>query len=123
MIAIPIAQSLFLSDLRTQIAALLPSIDLARVIAAGAANLGAIAGDSSPALLALREAYTHALNRPYILALSAACAAAVCVPGMEWKNIRTEAARRKRKSGGEAEGTLGVGASLGAMGKGGGPQV
>ena len=73
-------------------------------------------------LLALRTAYTHALTRPYIFALSAVCAAAFCVPAMEWKNIRTEAEERKKKGEG-AEGVLGTGELVGASDQGGRPET
>ena len=95
MVSIPIAQSLFLSSLREQVSKLLPSINPTLVIAAGAANLDAIAAGSQQALFALRQCYAIALYRPYVLALAAACAATVCVGGMEWKNLKVEGRRRK----------------------------
>ena len=98
MIAIPIAQSLFVSNLRTQVSILLPSMDLEIVIAAGAAGLHALADSSEATLLALREAYSNSLNSPYIFALSAACVAAAVVPAMEWKNIKIEAEDRRNRA-------------------------
>ncbi|ESZ96944.1 efflux pump antibiotic resistance protein [Sclerotinia borealis F-4128] len=95
MIAIPIAQSLFLSKLRAEVTTLLPNFDPEIVIAAGAAELNEIAAGSKDVLLLLRTAYSSALRSPYILALSASCIAAICVPALEWRNIKTEAAERR----------------------------
>ncbi|KAA8572234.1 hypothetical protein EYC84_002860 [Monilinia fructicola] len=95
IIAIPIAQSLFLSKLRIEVINLLPNLKPETVIAAGAAGLDEIAAGSKDILILLRTAYASALKSPNILALSAACVGAVCVPALEWRNIKTEAAKRK----------------------------
>ena len=95
MTAIPIAQALFLSSLRQQLPIQAPELDPEAVIRAGATNLQALAGSSASILLALQRCYATALSRTYILVLAAACAATVCGCGFEWKNIRTEAERRK----------------------------
>ncbi|QSZ35596.1 hypothetical protein DSL72_008466 [Monilinia vaccinii-corymbosi] len=95
IVAIPIAHSQFLSKFGTEVTNLLPSLNPEIVIAAGAAGLDDIAAGSMDALVLLRTAYTSALKSPFILALSAACVGAVCLPALEWKNIKTEAAKRK----------------------------
>ena len=95
IIAIPIAQALFLSSLRTQLSQLLPALDSAVVIAAGASNLDVLAQGSSTVLESLQKAYSASLKGPYILALSATCAAVAVAPLMEWRNIKKEAKRRE----------------------------
>ena len=95
IIAIPIAQTLFLSSLQRQLSQLLPTIDPAVVLGAGASNLGTIANGSLSVLYALQTAYSASLRDPYILALSATCAAVAVAPFMEWRNLKTEARDRE----------------------------
>ncbi|KAF4626587.1 hypothetical protein G7Y89_g11571 [Cudoniella acicularis] len=106
MIGIPIAQSLFLSDLRVQVSTLVPSLDPNVVISAGATRLRQIAETSNVPLLSLQKAYANALSRPYILALSAACASTLIVPFMEWRNIKKEAGIRMTNA--EIESRVGI---------------
>lgn len=57
------------------------------MIAAGGSGLEALA-KSPTALRGLRKAYAISLQGTYIFALAAACAALICVFGMEWKQLK-----------------------------------
>ena len=68
------------------------------VISAGPYGLRSLAHGDVIILEALRQVYAVALQRTFILALSAGCAAAVCTFGMESKNVKhEEKARREMK--------------------------
>ena len=88
MIAIPICQSILVNTLRSRLALYTTAVSPETVIEAGPYDLQSLALGDPDVLEALRKVYAVALQHIYTVALSAACAAAVCTFGMEMKNIK-----------------------------------
>jgi hypothetical protein len=83
-IGISIAQNIFSSSLLDQLKQL-PGVDANALFAAGA---GSLSNAVIPTLLRpVREAYSYAITRVYILPIVIAAASVVCSFGMEWKRI------------------------------------
>ncbi len=88
------------NTLRTHSAQYAAVVSVESVIHAGPYDLPSLARGNPGALEALRRVYALALQRIYIVALSAGCAAAVCTFGMELKNVKQvqNARRGERES-------------------------
>ena len=88
VIAIPICQSLLVNTLRSRLTQYTTAVSAESVIRAGPYDLKSLAQGDSGVLEALRKVYAIALQRMYIVALSAGCAAAICSFAMEVKNVK-----------------------------------
>lgn len=96
VVAIPIAQSLLLSTLRSTLSRRTAAIPPSVVITAGPTNLDILTQGNEALLRILREVYAQGLRRTYIFALAAGCVAVVCAAGMERRNLKREAEARKQ---------------------------
>ena len=88
VIAIPICQSILINTLRKNLVQYTKAITAEAVVHAGPFDLQSLAHDDPRVLEASRKVYAIALQRIYIVALTAGCVAAICTLGMEAKNVK-----------------------------------
>ena len=99
-IAIAVGQTITVNTLYKALPEQLPNLSIAAVIAAGAANVPAVA--STPHVLEiLRQIWNTAISRTLLFSLATVCAAVPFTVGMEWLNAKEVAKSRKEAGRGE----------------------
>ena len=101
-LAVGIGQNVLSNTLLQQLKQKLPQLDASAVVAAGATNVGeSVASVSSPALVeGVRDAYSLALSRTYILPIVAAGVAVLVSLGVENRSVKKAEGKGMEKEGG-----------------------
>ncbi|KAF5857251.1 hypothetical protein ETB97_006049 [Aspergillus alliaceus] len=94
-IAIAIGESIFQTGVAHQVHASHLPISAETVIAAGPTGLRSLTTDTA-ILRQLQDAYAYGIRMVMYFALAASCAAVPFALGMEWLNVKKEAAKRKK---------------------------
>lgn len=96
-----VGQNVFQSRLLAELAARVPDVDPAAVIAAGAEQLESKLADLFPGdedtVLAILESYNIGLRQVWVVALVLICLSGIGVVGMEWRSVK-KAKRPTEKS-------------------------
>ena len=87
-------ENIFETSVAQQVQASHLSISAATVIAAGPTKLRSLTTDPTT-LRKLQDAYAYGIRMVMYFALAAACAAVPFALGMEWRNVKKEAAMKR----------------------------
>ncbi|MCJ1382480.1 hypothetical protein MMC17_005593 [Xylographa soralifera] len=85
-LAVSIAQNVFSNVLEHQLEQIVPQLNTAAIISAGATAISTVVPPTQ--IDTVREAYNYALSKVFIAPIAGAVVAFVCTFGIKWQNIR-----------------------------------